>query len=226
MKKKFEFSIAGKTATLYAADEEESPLIVLNNYSGDGSNVAEAMKSIGAVDCSLLSIGDLKWNHDMTPWYCPPLGKNDTPCTGGADDYLNILMNDILPEAVSRLPGTPLYTGIAGYSLAGLFAMYAMYRTDRFSRIASMSGSLWYPDFRKYVETHDLRRTPDRLYLSLGDKEAKTHNPVLNTVQDNTEYIAEYYRNKGIETVFEMNGGNHFKDAALRSANGIASILR
>ena len=62
--------------------------------------------------------------------------------------------------------------------------------------------------------------------MSLGDREARVGNPVIRTVQDNTEYLAGYYREKGIETVFELNEGNHFKDAALRSAKGIAAILR
>lgn len=226
MKKKIDFSAAGKMVTLYPANEEVSPLIVLNNYSGDGSSVVKAMKDIGCVDCSILSVGNLKWDHDMTTWYCPPLSKNDTPCTGGADDYLKVLLDDILPKTLAHLPGTPSFTGIAGYSLAGLFALYAMYHTNRFSRVASMSGSLWYPDFREYAVSHKIGRMPDRLYMSLGDREARVGNPVIRTVQDNTEYLAGYYREKGIETVFELNEGNHFKDAALRSAKGIAAILR
>lgn len=38
-----------------------------------------------------------------------------------------------------------VFIGIAGYSLAGLFALYALYKTDVFTRVASMSGSLWFP---------------------------------------------------------------------------------
>ena len=143
-----------------------------------------------------------------------------------SSDLLKVLLDDILPKTLAHLPGTPSFTGIAGYSLAGLFALYAMYHTNRFSRVASMSGSLWYPDFREYAVSHKIGRMPDRLYMSLGDREARVGNPVIRTVQDNTEYLAGYYREKGIETVFELNEGNHFKDAALRSAKGIAAILR
>ena len=77
-----------------------------------------------------------------------------------------------------------MFTGIAGYSLGGLFALYAAYHCDEFRRVASMSGSLWFPDFREYVLSHDFANRPDRIYLSLGDKEAKTRNPVLKTVQE------------------------------------------
>lgn len=58
----------------------------------------------------------------MTPWYMGPISKHDTPCTGGADDYLKLLLDEIMPEAEALLPGAPAWRGLAGYSLAGLFA--------------------------------------------------------------------------------------------------------
>ena len=105
----------------------------------------------------------------MTPWYAPPLSAEDTPCTGGADDYIALLTEKILPEVKSRIAGVPEFTGISGYSLAGLFAVYAMYRTDVFDRAASMSGSLWFPEITAYCKQHEIKRIPDRMYLSLGD---------------------------------------------------------
>ena len=183
------------------------------------------MKQIDTPDCSLLVVGELNWDHDMTPWYCPPLSENDTPCTGGAEEYLTLLTEQILPEARKRIAGTPSFTGIAGYSLGGLFALYAAYHCDEFRRVASMSGSLWFPDFREYVLSHDFANRPDRIYFSLGDKEAKTRNPVLKTVQDNTEAVADHYEKMGIHVIRERNPGNHFKDPALRSAKGIRALL-
>lgn len=212
-------------ATLYCGEQADAPLIILNNYSGEGASVIQAMEEIGTPDCHLLVVGNLKWDHDMTPWYCPPITENDTPCTGGADDYLNLLLTRILPEAMSMLLGSPRSIGIAGYSLAGLFALYAMYRCDAFDRVASMSGSLWFPEFREYVLTHKMKKRPDKLYLSLGDKEAKTRNAFLKTVQDNTEQIVSHYMQLGLDVTWELNPGNHFTDAALRSAKGIKTIL-
>jgi hypothetical protein len=70
-----------------------------------------------------------------------------------------------------------------------------------------------------------MKRKPERLYLSLGDKEAKTRNQYMKVVQENTEGIADHLREAGIDVTFEMNPGNHFRDAALRSAKGILAIL-
>lgn len=224
MKKQI-FVCSGRKATLYCSELADAPLIILNNFSGDGASVIQAMREIDTPDCNLLVVGDLKWDHDMTPWYCPPLSENDTPCTGGADAYLNLLLTQILPEARAKIEGTPSFIGIAGYSLAGLFALYAAYRCDAFDRVASMSGSLWFPDFKDFAFTHELKRWPDRLYLSLGDREAKTRNPLLRTVQSNTEALAAHYELLGIPVTWELNPGNHFKDAARRSAKGIKAIL-
>ncbi len=44
-------------------------------------------------------------------------------------------------------------------------------------------------------------------------------------VEDKTKEIYEHYKDSGIDTVFELNPGNHFKDADIRLGKGIAWIL-
>jgi len=100
--------------------------------------------------------------------------------------------------------GTPSHISIAGYSLAGLFALYALYHTDVFECAASISGSLWFPDFKEYVFSHEMRRKPEKLYLSLGDKEARTRNQYLKVVRENTENIAGHFREAGMNVTFEL----------------------
>ena len=152
------FSTAGKTVTLYPALQADRPLIVLNTYTGDGESVMRELRKAGAEDSNLLVIGNLDWNYDMTPWDCPPLSKKDTPAAGGADQYLALLLSEILPRAKKMVCGSPPRTCIAGYSLAGLFALYAMYRCDAFDRAAIISGSLWYPHFREFAAKHEMPR--------------------------------------------------------------------
>ena len=59
----------------------------------------------------------------------------------------------------------------------------------------------------------------------LGRAEAKTRQPLLRTVRDHTEAIVAHYEEQGLPVTWELNPGNHFRDAALRSAKGIAAIL-
>ena len=219
------FQAGGKEISLYLSDKRDCPLIVLNTFEGGGAPVLEEARKMGSGDFSLLSVGGLDWNRDMSPWECAPVMAQDEGYAGGADSYLSLLLEEILPEGLKRLPESPSWTGIAGYSLAGLFALYALYRTDTFARAASMSGSLWFPGFGDFVRSHDMKRAPEKLYLSLGDKEAKTRNPYLKTVQENTEAAVQLYRDRGLDVTWELNPGNHFRDAEKRSAKGILGIL-
>ena len=216
------FTIAGKSITLYSASQKDSPLVVFNTHSGDGEEIMREMRRITDTDISLLVVSNLNWNYDMTPWNCPSLDA-DAP-TGGADEYLHLLITQIMPSVKKFVTGEPAFTCIAGYSLAGLFALYTLYKCDVFDRAASMSGSLWFPNFAEFVTKQNMLRKPDHIYISLGDKEAKTRHPLMKTVRDKTEFIAEHYRKSGIDVAFEMNPGNHFRDVPLRCAKGIASI--
>lgn len=219
------FSVGGKTVSVFLANEPASPVIYLNTVSNEGQQVFEAAQAASRSPFTLVSISNLDWNHDMVPWDSPPVFRNAESCTGGADDYLRHLTTEIIPTAEKELAGVPSWRGIAGYSLAGLFALYAIYQTDMFSRVGCMSGSLWFPGFKEYVLSHEPKRWPDCIYFSLGDKEAKTRNPVLKTVQEKTEEIQTFYQNKGIDTVFRLNPGNHFVQGIERTVAGIHWLL-
>lgn len=220
------WNAAGKTVTLFPSEKGNAPLVLLHTVQGEGEDVYRKARSMTGADFSFAAVGGLRWDDEMSPWESPPLFKGDTPCTGGADAYLATLTGEILPEILSRLSAAPSFLALAGYSLAGLFAVYATYRTDRFSRIASASGSFWFPGFLDFAREHEPTRRPERVYFSLGDKEAKTRNKILRTVEDNTRALYARYENAGVNTVFELNPGNHFQDAPERMAKGIAWILR
>lgn len=219
------FQISGKEVEVYPSAAPNRPIIYLNTVQKEGGKVRQFLSETQAPDFTLVAVGGLDWNHDMAPWEIPPISKDDTPCTGGADDYLKLLTQEIMPEAERLVAGDFSWRGLAGYSLAGLFALYATYQTDLFSRIASMSGSLWFPDFQEYVFSHEMKAVPERLYLSLGDREDKTRNPYLKTVRERTEAINAFYQQKGIKTVYQLNPGNHFQNGIQRTASGIEWIL-
>ena len=222
---KEKLNIKDKVITLYKSSDTNAPLIVFNTFEGDGEDVYQALQNMGCTSINLLVIGNIDWNHDMSPWYIPSIYSKEKSFSDGADDYLRLLIDEILPKANEMIEGEPGFTGIAGYSLAGLFAIYAMYKTDVFDKVASMSGSLWFYDFMEYCKRNDCRKLPDKIYFSLGDKEANTSNPILKTVEDNTRELSEYFKNIGSEVIFELNKGNHFTDTVLRSAKGIKAIL-
>ena len=218
-------TIDSKTVFVFSGAEPKAPIIYLNTFSGEGQKVYEAAQAAGCPPFTLVAISDLDWNHDMAPWDSPPAFRNAKPCTSGADDYLRLLVEEIIPTAEKEIAGAPRWRGIAGYSLAGLFALYAIYQTELFARVGSMSGSLWFPGMKEYIFSHKPKRQTDCVYFSLGDKESKTRNPILRGVRQNTEEIQAFYQAKGIDTVFQLNPGNHYDHAAERTAAGIAWLL-
>ncbi|MBO6214104.1 MAG: alpha/beta hydrolase [Lachnospiraceae bacterium] len=218
-------TVEGKHIYLYGKGDGSAPLVIINTFQGDGSSVYSALCSMTDRKVNLAVISDINWNDEMSPWECPPLSKNDSPCTGGADSYLKKLTDGMIPAIKKELDTEPKYIAIAGYSLAGLFAIYSLYKTDLFSRAVSASGSMWFPGFMEYIQKNEFCIKPDRVYFSLGDKETHTRHSLLCTVEDKTRRIFEYFKDRGIDAIFEMNPGNHFKDADIRLAKGIAWIM-
>ena len=213
-------------AQLFRGENEASPLVVLNTFENEGKAVFKAVRSLTNADFSLLEVSGMDWNRDLSPWEAPAVFKNDAPFGGKADDYLKKLTETVIPSAVSDLGAAPSAVYIAGYSLAGLFAVYSLFRTPVFSGAASASGSMWFPGFIDFASSHDLAASPSKVYLSVGDREAKTRNPVMATVQDNTEKMAKLFRDRGVDVTYELNPGNHFQEPELRMSKGICGILR
>ena len=112
---------------------------------------------------------------------------------------------------------------IGGYSLAGLFALWAGYQTDRFDGIAAASPSLWFPRFTEYMHENKIRA--DAVYLSLGDREERTKNPVMAQVGNAIRDAETILREGDIDCILEWNKGNHFKEPDLRTAKAFAWLM-
>ena len=106
-------------------------------------NEAALIRSLAGEDFHLLAVRVSRWNLDLSPWPAPAVFGNED-FGGGAENTLR----DIL----SLLPDRPKRIFIGGYSLAGLFALWAGCRTDRFSGIAAASPSVWFPGFTDFME--------------------------------------------------------------------------
>lgn len=165
------------------------------------------------------------WNQELSPWKVPAVFGSDG-FGGGAADTLAFVTKRLLPwlkDTYRRGGETGFYIG--GYSLAGLFALWAAYQTDAFSGVAAVSPSVWFPDWDVYAASHSIRAP--RVYLSLGQREEKTKNQVMSRVGDNIRSQYDLMcRDNGVrECVLEWNPGNHFVDSEIRMAKGFAWLL-
>ena len=165
------------------------------------------------------------WNDELSPWKAPAVfGKNDFG--GGAADTIAFVTDTLIPrlnDVYIRNNKADFYLG--GYSLSGLFALWAAYHTDAFCGIAAVSPSVWFPRWDAYMESHSIQ-TP-KVYLSLGEIEEKTKNKVMAKVGINIRKQYELISKEGDEKtcILEWNPGNHFVDTEIRMAKGFAWLL-
>ena len=213
---------------LYGLESESDSLpLVLINCDEDAGKIYDLCKEMGSGEFILAALSGFDWNRDLSPWPCDPVFKGGGAFQGKADAYLSLLSDTLLPQIETEISDhgkKTAYRVLAGYSLAGLFALYSACSSDLFTKIVSVSGSLWYPDFLEYISSHPLSENIEQVYLSLGDLESNTRNPLMRTVEDNTKRICQILSEK-TETFFEFNEGNHFKDPELRTAKGIVHVL-
>ena len=219
------FQADRRIVEVFPSQEPSRPIVYLNTFQRMGERVLQVLRARNCPDVTLVAISGLDWNHDMAPWAIPPISSDDTPCTGGADDFLELLKGSIIPKAEGPLGGSIPWRGIAGYSLAGLFAVYAAFKTELFSRVASMSGSLWFPGFMAFTDEREPMRLPDHLYLSLGEGECQSENPYLACVEANTLKVRDDFAARGVDTCFRLNPGDHYAQPIERTAAGIQWLV-
>lgn len=175
---------------------------------------------------SIVCIDNVDWNRDLSPWLADKVFVSGEPFCGGADAYLFCLLHALLPAAEAGMDAPVKARSLAGYSMGGLFALYAMYRTDAFCRFASMSGSLWYDGFIDFMQTHAPACMPERVYLSLGNAERRTKNVRLSTVEACTRRAEALLCALGVPVCYEVQPGGHSSAVPKRLSDGMLSLLR
>ena len=204
-------------------------------------NVADNSPVQVPADVNLVRIGVDLWEQNFSPWCAPRVFAKGPNFSDGAQKTFDTLINQVIPWAESKLTEPPAYRVLVGYSLAGLFSLWAGVSQSStsqqvacgcqpgalaasqpddtpsiatFQRIGSVSGSFWFPGLLDYVN-HQLSAGVVGLthaYLSLGDREARTPNPQIMHVRENAELLANKLKNAGITSTFELNRGNHFQN--------------
>lgn len=154
------------------------------------------------------------WNRDLSPWPAPAVFGNE-----GFGDGAAALLREILPLCADE--GKRYFIG--GYSMAGLFALWSAFQTEVFSGAAAASPSMWFPGLMEYLRGSACGC--GAVYLSLGNREEKTANPVMRTVGDRIREGYELLRVRGVRCTLEWNSGGHFKEPDLRTAKAFAWVL-
>lgn len=194
------------------------------------------------------------WNDALSPWKAPAVwGKQGFG--GKAGDTLRFLTEQVIPTLEQQFPlPENVKIILGGYSLAGLFALWASTQTDLFYGVAAASPSVWFPGWMEYEQQHPIQA--QHIYLSLGDKEERTRNSRLRSnevpsgdfkrqnglaparwrgltptsstmaaVGDHIRTLHSRLTERGADCTLEWNSGGHFKDADLRTAKAFRWVM-
>ena len=112
-----------------------------HDLAGIESEAAEIKKRTDA-DFYLIAVRIQNWNRDLSPWPAPAVFGKEGFGNGAADT---------LDEVLKTCTDQEKTYFIGGYSLAGLFALWAAYQTDVFKGVAAASPSMWFPGFADYM---------------------------------------------------------------------------
>ncbi len=217
--------IAGRECLL---SEAESPELILiqplgNHERKDFHDEVEMIRASSCVPFAMAGFQVLDWDLDLSPWHDPAINRD--PVVGSASyDTLRFVTDDLLPALFDKYGELPVILG--GYSLGGLFSLWAATVCDRFPAIAAASPTLWIKDWGKYSLAHPTKT--NMVYLSLGDKEEHVRNQSISKVGDAVrgEYalLRERLGEDNVTLVWEEGG--HFTDNARRLASAFAWCLR
>ena len=206
MDKEYFGDINAKLVLIQPVDEHDLSFI--------DNEIKEIKRLTNDKEFLLIAFKANNWNKDLSPYKAPAVFGKDDFGNGASNTLKEILdtCNDLNKTYV-----------IGGYSLAGLFAIWAACNTHLFKGVVGASPSLWFPNFINYMKENNINT--DHVYLSLGDKEEKTKNPVMSKVGICIKEAYEILKNNNIDVTFEWNEGNHFKDADIRTAKGFAWVI-
>lgn len=194
------------------------PVILWGMYFHRGNEIESLIDALQEIinekQVTIIAFEVDDWNREFSPWATNVL---DESFSGEAQRTLDYIIKEIISQYSNR----DIY--IMGYSLAGLFALWALSKTDIFKGAASCSGSLWYPGFVTYIkkQTHVKNKN---IYISLGGKESKTKNRLMSGIGNCTDELVKFLKNDN-NIKYEMNPGGHFADASKRLAKAVKWIL-
>ena len=219
-----QLNIEGRICRLFGSDRPGCILIQPSARHENATLEAEAQKiaELSPAPFVLATIELEDWMLDLMPWPDANISREPEAGKHGQDTLQYVLLS-LIPELQGRFGPLPIIFG--GYSLGGLFALWASAQTDIFKAVAAASPSVWIKDWIPFARKHV--PMADAVYLSLGDQEEHVRNQAIARVGDNlrAQYtlLQEQLGAEKCTLVWEQGG--HFNDNEGRLARAFAWCL-
>lgn len=180
----------------------------------------------------------VEWARALMPWADDAVSR-DAEVGSHAPDTLRFIEHTLLPWLRERFGALPCIIG--GYSLGGLFALWAARNTDAFAAVAATSPSLWIKGWGEYAATHPILSPQaiiqhstlntqhselrySAIHLSLGDREEHCRNQRMKRIGDcvRAEYDLLCQQLSPTAVTLRWHEGGHFGAEAERTAEAFA----
>lgn len=217
--------IGARDCRIYAAEHPVALLVqpMGRHELGTIDSEAEAIAASG-VPFVMAAFAIDDWDRELTPWADPAV-STDPEVGNHATDTLLYIENALLPWLRTRF-GDNLPCIVGGYSLGGLFALWASSRSESFAGVAAASPSVWIKGWLSYAEHHPTHAA--NVYMSLGDREEFAPNPSIARVGDCIRVYHEMLLAQLGEahTAMIWNIGNHFQNTMRRTSSAFVWCLQ
>lgn len=200
----------------------DSKIVVFLLYELKEDSLLYSFLKEKEVNCIALSSFD--YEKDFSPFYKEDVLKKGDCFKGNAKETLNFLLKDVIPFIKENFNIVFEENILLGYSLGGLFSLYASTLTSFFSKIGCISASFWYPSFIPYIK--EKKTMAKDIYLSLGDKESNCKNILLKTSLNCQFQVLNILNEQKKNVLFELNQGGHFNDIENRIRKGLNTLLK
>ena len=213
--------IEGRTCRLFGSERPGCLLIQPSARHENATLEAEAAQ-IAALSHQpfLLATVELSdWMIDLMPWPDANISREAEAGKHGQETLQYVLVS-LIPALQERFGPLPVILG--GYSLGGLFALWASAQSDSFRAVAATSPSVWIRDWLPFARKH--APLADRVYLSLGDREEQVKNQAIARVGDclRTQYALLQEQLGAQNCTLAWEPGGHFNDNEGRLARAFA----
>lgn len=183
---------------------------------------AEQIAALSGTPFLLVAFDVDDWMVDLMPWPDKNISRKEQAGKRGTVTLDYVLLT-LLPEIRAQYGPVPVIFG--GYSLGGLFALWASSQTDTFTAVAAASPSVWIEGWIPYADAHPVMASA--VYLSLGKEEEHVKNRAIkkvgNCLRKEFELLVNQLGGECCTLVWEE--GNHFTDNEGRLARAFAGII-
>ena len=216
-------TIDGLNCNVFATERPEVLLIqpsARHETKNDGINrEVKVLATTATKGFAIVFFDTVEWAKALMPWQDEVVSRNEEVGMH-AQDTLVYIEESLVPWLHERFGKLPCIIG--GYSLGGLFALWAARQSAAFCAVAAASPSLWIKGWADFADNRSLNA--QLAYVSLGNREEHCRNQCMARIGDcvRHEHLTLTEQIGTTATTLEWNNGGHFGEEAERTAKAFA----